>query len=441
MDEVPLLILLLVLSGFFSGAEIALFSLGSEKIHALKQNTNSKKKLRQIERLERLKSDPSKLLVTILIGNNVVNVAASALATLMGTNIAYHRGYGEETALIIGVVTGVMTFLLLLFGEITPKALAHKHAVRFSLLVTPVLSFLQFLLFPIVSPLSKLVAKFSGHTELKHGLSEDELKAAIELSEREGEIETAEKEMVEKVLEFNEHSVDSIMTPRSKIFALEDDTPVLEALKKNSENKFSRIPIYHEELDQVIGILTIHAIADGLAEKEVKSKKVANLRLLKPMKIPVTMKIDTLLHEFQTQKSHLALVLDEHGGTVGLITMEDVLEEIFGEIQDEQDESEAPIRRIGKRKFFCAADVELEQIEEFLKEELDNEAPERFPWDLEAENKSLGYLILEKLEYFPTTGEKIEIKAHDGTRFIFLVKKAENEKIEAVELTVIPAEN
>ncbi len=436
MDEAPLLIILLFLSGFFSGAEIALFSLGSERIHALKQNTHSKKSLRRIERLESLKADPSKLLVTILIGNNVVNVAASAVATIMATNIAYHRGYGEETGLVIGIVTGVMTFLILLFGEITPKALAHKHAVKFSLFIAPVLTLLQLILYPIVAPLSHFVSKFSGNEEQKHGLSEDELKAAIELSEREGEIETAEKEMVEKVLEFNEHSVESIMTPRSKIFALPDDMDVREAIEKNSEERFSRIPIFHEDLDHIIGILNIHAIAESVLDADFESKRLANLRLLKPMKIPITMKIDTLLHEFQAQKAHLALVLDENAGLVGLITMEDVLEEIFGEIEDEQDEAEFQIRRTGKKEFLCSAETELEHIEAFLQKELGKDAPEYFPWDLEEENKSLGYLMIEKLERFPEEDEKLEVKAPDGRKFIFTAKKVEDEKMEMISIKV-----
>jgi len=337
--------------------------------------------------------------------------------------------------LVVGAVTGIMTFFILLFGEITPKSFAHKHAVKFSLFVAPFLNILQFLLYPVVVPLAKLVKKFSGNEKQKHGLSEDELKAAVELSEKEGSIETEEKELLEKVMEFNEHSVESIMTPRSKIFALRDSTTVMEAVKKNTEYRFSRIPIYHENFNHIIGVLTIHGIIEKLVEKDFKNKKVANLRLLKPFKIPITMKIDTLLREFQKQKTHLAIVLDEYGGTVGLITMEDVMEEIFGEISDEQDDERFTIRRVGKRKFLCSADIELEQIENFLQKELEKAAPERFPWELEAENKTVGYLILDILERFPEEGEKVKAEGL-GVCFNFVVKKVENEKIEMVEFTV-----
>ena len=435
MDEVPLLVLLLFLSGFFSGAEIAIFSIGQEKIQALKKGVTSDQKLRRIARLENLKANPSKLLVTILIGNNVVNVASSALATVLATSFALTHGFEGRTGMVIGIVTGVMTFLILLFGEITPKAFAHKHAVKFALFVAPILNVLQILLYPLVIPLANLVDKFAGAEEQKHGLSEDELKAAIELSEKEGAIEADEKELVEKVLEFNEHSVESIMTPRSKIFALPDDTPVLEAIEKYKEERFSRIPIYHDTLDQVLGILTVHALAEKAAEDDFKSIKVANLRLISPLKIPITMKIDSLLKEFQKQKMHMALVLDEHGGVVGLITLEDVMEEIFGDIEDEQDEGRIHIRRIGKRKFLCSPDVELEQIENFLQKELDKTAPHNFPWELEDENKTLGYLILEKLERFPAEGEKIVIEGH-RVKFELLVRKVVGERMEEVELVV-----
>ena len=435
MDEVPLLVLLLLLSGFFSGAEIAIFSLGQEKIQALKKSTTSEKKLRRITRLELLKASPSKLLVTILIGNNVVNVASSALATVLATNFAMTHGFEGRTGMVIGIVTGIMTFLILLFGEIAPKTFAHKHAVKFALFVTPILNMLRIVLYPIVVPLANLVDKFAGEKETKHGLSEDELKAAIELSEKEGEIETEEKEMVEKVLEFNEHSVESIMTPRSKIFALPDDTPVVDALEKYGEVKFSRIPIYHETVDQVLGILTVHALAERAIDKDFKSMKVANLRLINPLKIPTTMKIDSLLREFQKVKTHMALVLDEYGGVVGLITLEDLMEEIFGDIEDEQDEERVYIRRAGKRMFLCSPDIELEQIEDFLQKELGKAAPRNFPWGLENENKTLGYLILEKLERFPEKGEKVVIEGH-RVKFELLVHKVDEEKMKEVELLV-----
>lgn len=434
MGEIILLLVLLLLSGFFSGAEIALFSLGNEKIQALKNKTHNEKELRRIQRLELLKSDAEKLLVTILIGNNVVNIASSAIATLMATNFAIERGFGDNQTIVIAIVTGVMTFLILLFGEITPKSLAHKYAIQFSLFIAPILSILQFLLYPIVLPLAKLVKKFSGDEEIKHSLSEDELKAALELSEKEGKIDENEREWTEKILELNEHSVETVMTPRSKVFALEDDTPTNEAIQAIQEQSFSRIPIFHENLDNIIGVLTIHSIFEKISDKGFDKLNVVNLPLRSPIKIPITMKIGTLFKEFQETKTHMGIVYDEFGGLVGIITMEDVLEEIFGEIQDEEDDEIEDIRQSGKSSFTFAGETELEALENFIQEKLSH-PPSHLPWKLEDENKTVGLFILENLEKFPVKDESIKLKVR-GKTFTFTVKEIESERIEEVELVI-----
>lgn len=436
MNEISILVVLLILSGFFSGTEIALFSLSPEKIQALKNRAKTKKEEQQVARLELLKSDANKLLVTILIGNNVVNVAASAMATVVALRIGADMGMAENSNTIIGIVTGVMTFLILVFGEITPKAIAHKYALQFSLFSAPILRFLEFILWPIITPIAAITSKFTGSGEQAKGLTEEELKAAIELSEKEGRIETEEKELFERVLEFDEHSVETIMTPRSKIFSLPDNLPVPEALGQITKETFSRIPIYHEKSDDIVGVLKVQSLVSEFLKPDFKNKKVANLSLLPPMKIPLTMKIDTLLREFQNESTHLAFVLDEHGSLIGLITLEDILEEIFGEFEDETDEADIMIRRTGKRLFECRAEIELEQIEEYVKKTLGHSAPHKhWPWEREDENKTLSYFLLEKLERFPAKGEKIPFEKM-GHKFTFVIKKTEEEKIETVEFSL-----
>jgi putative hemolysin len=436
MNEISLLVVLLILSGFFSGAEIALFSLGPEKIQALKNKAKTKKELQRVARLELLKSDANKLLVTILIGNNVVNVAASAMATVVAMRMGTEIGIGGNANTIIGIVTGVMTFLILIFGDIIPKSFAHKYALQYSLIATPILKFLSIILWPIVTPIAIFSRTFTGSGEQSHGLTEDELKAAIELSEKEGRIETEEKELFERVLEFDEHAVETIMTPRSKIFSLPDNMPVPEALEKITEATFSRVPIYHETSDDIVGVLKVQSLVSEFLKKDFENKKLANLSLLPPMKIPLTMKIDTLLREFQNESTHLAFVLDEHGGLIGLITLEDILEEIFGEFEDEADEANVLIRRTGKRSFECSAEIELEQIEEYVKKTLGHSTPHKhWPWEREEENKTLSYFLLEKLERFPEKGEKIALEEM-GNKFTFVIKKAEDEKIETVEFSL-----
>jgi len=434
MEEGLLLILLLFLSGFFSGAEIAIFSLSAEKIQAIKNKTHSDKILRKIQRLELLKADSEKLLVTILIGNNVVNIASAAIATIMATNFAIKNGFTDNQTMIIGIVTGIMTFLILLFGEIIPKSIAHKYALKFSLFIAPILSSLQFILFPLVIPLALLTKKFGGEKEIKHGLNEDELKAALELSEKDGKIDEMEKEWTEKILELDEHSVESVMTPRSKIFAVEDDTSVEDAITAIQAKSFSRIPVFHDDLNNIIGILTLHGVFEKVNDKNFKKSKVANIPLRSSLKIPTTMRIGTLFKEFQKTKTHMGIVYDEFGGLVGLITMEDVLEEIFGEIQDEEDQEIQSIRRIGKSKFHFSGETELEAIENFIKEKA-NISISHYPWNLEDENKAVSLFILETLEKFPEKNEKIELKIRKK-KFIFEVKKIESEQIMEVELSI-----
>ncbi len=434
MEEIPILILLLLLSGFFSGAEIALFSLGPEKIQALKNKAKNSREKKRATRLELVKSDVDKLLVTILIGNNVVNVAASSIATVVALKLGQQFGLGENASLVIGLVTGVMTFLILIFGEIIPKVFAHKYALKFSLFVAPIIQFLSWILWPVVTPISFLSKKFAGKKEKTHGLSEEELKAALELSENEGRIEKDEKELFERVLEFDQHKVETIMTPRSKIFSLPDNMPTMEALEKIKEASFSRIPIYHEESDNIIGILRVQSLVDEFMKEDFREKNLANLSLTPPMKIPLTMKIDTLLKKFQEEKTHLALVFNEHGGLIGLITLEDILEEIFGEFEDEEDEEVKLIQRTGKNSFNCLAETELEQIETFVKENFAGFS-NKFPWTLEEENKTLAYFLLEQLERFPEEGEEISLKV-DKKTFIFKVKKVNDEQIQEVEVVV-----
>ena len=438
MEELPILILLLALSGFFSGAEIALFSLSPEKIQALKNTADHEKVLKKIARLEAMRKDSNKLLVTILIGNNVVNVAASSMATIVAMNFSEKVGGSISTNTVIGFVTGIMTFLILIFGEITPKALCHRHALSFSLFSAPILKVLEIILYPIVYPIAALTKKFAGDQQTT-SLSENELKAALELSEREGAIESNERELVENALDFDEHSVETIMTPRSKIFGLADNTPVPEALPKIAEETYSRIPIFHENLDEIIGVLRVQSLIEEMLKPDFQEKNLANLSLQSPLKVPLTMKLDSLLKFFQTEKQHLAFVHDQHGGLIGLITLEDIVEEIFGEIHDEEDEEEILIRRSGRTEFWCNSEIELEQIEKFLAAELSKDFGQSrarlLPWALEEENHELTYFLLDKFEHFPKLNEKITLDAESHS-FIFEITKLDGEQIQEVTLTI-----
>lgn len=435
--SILLLVVLLLLSGFFSGAEIALFSLSGEKIRAAKRNLKEKSQ-HKIKRLENLKKSPQKLLVTILICNNVVNVASSSIATLLAQNIASNYGIAEQSTSIIAIVVGVMTFLILMFGEITPKALAHKHALSFSLFCAPIIQFFKILLYPIVLPLTLVTKQFTGSAVLKHGLSEEELHAAVELSEAEGTIKQDERELVEKALEFDEHFVEDVMTPRSQTKMLASNTTIQEVIHFISTEKFSRIPIYDAgNFESIIGILTVHTLVQALANNISMETPIADINLSKPFKVPPTMKISTLKKTFQKERtSHMALVYDEHGGFIGLITMEDILEEIFGEILDENDTKTFHIRKTALNTFDLDSDVELEHIEQALNQHMHN-PPEDYPWETKDENNSLKYYLIEQLEKFPQKGEMVRV-ATPYYEFLFRIEalEPENQTITKVRLKV-----
>lgn len=437
MEEVPLLLTLLLFSAFFSAAEIALFSLGNEKIQALKNKSKKSKEKKKIARLEELKRDGDKLLVTILIGNNIVNIAASSIATLLALDIAQNYGLAQNENIIIGGVTGVMTFLILFFGEITPKALAHKYALPYALFAAPILKGMEYVFWPIIIPITKMTQKFMGIRKPQLGLSEDELKAALELSAADKHINPEEKELVEKILEFDDHSVETIMTPRRNVFALPDNMSIREALPLIHENKYSRIPIYHEVIDNIIGVLKVQTLVSEYLKEDFLDKNLVNLSLIKTLKVPLTMHINNLLVDMQKSKLHMAFVYNEHGGLIGLITLEDIIEEIFGEFEDEEDEYIRQIKRIGAGVFECQSDIELEHIESFVKKSLGKKSPQKhWPWPTEAENKTLAYFLLERFEHFPEVGESISLK-EDGYVFEFLIiTKDREEKLDLVKLSI-----
>ncbi len=433
--QIIFLLFLLLCSGFFSGMEIALFSLGIETLHAeLAKPGLSVGRRARLTRLQSLLADPHRTLVTILLCNNVVNILASSVATVTALSVAGSFDVPVSQSTILAIVTGVMTFLILLFGEITPKALAHQHALKFSERMAGFLWGLRWLATPIAVPLSKLTEKFVGEHEAK-GLTEDEIKAAISLSESSGTIDEAERALVEKVLEFDEVRAEAIMTPRSKIFALKGEDTVGDVLPQVIAEQYSRIPIMGESLDDIWGILTVHNLLKHWHEKKgAATLKTASLT--KPIKVPPSMRIPELLRLFQAEHtSHLALVVNQHNETTGVITMEDVLEEIFGEIHDETDKESVYIKRIGDATWRIDAEVELERLETVLRDTLEiGDMTLHMPWPREMENESLRYFLIEKLEHFPEVGEALEVSSGSHVFQLTVKSKTDDTQAKMVEL-------
>jgi CBS domain containing-hemolysin-like protein len=342
------LVALLLLSGFFSSAETALFSISRAKaIHLAKEKHIT------TALIQKMKSDPHRLLTTILIGNNIVNVGASALATAITIKMV--------TSNAVGIATGVMTMLILIFGEIFPKSVATRNNVLIARLVIIPLYWLSILFTPLIFMLN-FIPRLTGKMQKRAHVTEEELMTFVEVVEEEGGIEEEEKELIENIFEFDDTSASEIMTPRADMFVINVD----EALdpERIIRSGFTRIPVIEGDIDHVIGILNIK----DLFMHQATSTEPFDVRQImkEPYFVPENKKLDNLLQQFKKRKQHMAIIVDEHGGVCGLITLEDALEEIVGEIIDETDRFEPHIVKLKKDEWRVLGKAEIEEVNEKL---------------------------------------------------------------------------
>jgi len=404
-DQIVVLGVLLLLSGFFSSAETALFSISRAKaIHIAKEkglfNTLIKK----------MKDDPHRLLTTILIGNNLVNVAAAALATAITIKLAANNA--------VCIATGLMTALILIFGEIIPKSIATRNNVLIARLVILPLYWLSILFSPLIYLLN-FIPRLARKVQRKSWVTEEELMTFVEVVEEEGGIEEEEKELIHNIFEFDDTSASEIMTPRADMFVINVDEEL--NLEEIIRSGFSRIPVIEEDIDHVIGILNIK----DLFMHQVTSAKQTDARAImsEPYFVPENKKLDHLLQEFKRRKQHLAIVVDEHGGVSGLISLEDALEEIVGEIIDETDKVEPHIVKLRRNEWRVLGKSEIEDVNDKLKMEI--------PYTKEYDTFS-GY-VLDQIGRIPQEKEDIlldkfvvTVNEMDGTRIKeYIVKKTE----------------
>ena len=348
MDEAVLLIVLLILSGFFSSSETALFSISKTKARHLAKSGDKAFAL-----INKMKEDPHTLLTTILIGNNLANVAAAALATSI--SIGLFSNYA------IGLATAVMTFLILAFGEVLPKSIATRNNIIIARITIFPIYWLSFLFFPILVFLN-FIPKLTGKIKKSPGMTEEELMTFVEAVEEEGEIKEQEKELIHNIFEFDDTKTSEIMTPRADMFVIDADEPV--QIEQIIKSGYSRIPVIEGDSDHVVGILHLkdlfmHRIN---SDTQIQVRKIMD----QPYFVPENKKLDRLLHQFQKRKRHLAIVIDEHGGVAGLITLEDALEEIVGEIRDETDKDESLIVETEKGAWLVLGKTEIDEINEHL---------------------------------------------------------------------------
>ena len=397
--------LLLVASGFASGSEIAFFSLSPNDLNELDEEKNKADGY-----VKRLRDDSERTLATILITNNLVNVTIIMLCNFFMASLV---DFGAAKWLEFMVITIVLTFLLLLFGEIVPKVYCSQHALAICRMFAPTISLLGKLFYPLASILIRSGALAEKVVQKEnHVLSVDDLEQALELTDKEELKE--EKNMLEGIVRFGDETAKEVMTSRQDIVDLNFRSTFPEVLKCIVENNYSRIPVYQDSIDNVRGILYIKDLLPHLG----KSAAFRWQSLIRPPYfVPETKKIDDLLRDFQENKVHIAIVVDEFGGTSGLITLEDILEEIVGEINDEYDEEEKNYVRINANTYVFEGKTLLSDFYKILN--LDDDVFE----DVEGDADTLAGLLLELKGDFPQEHErftygrfKFEIIELDGHR-------------------------
>lgn len=407
--SMTLLFICLILSGFFSSAETALFSISKVKALHLAKDGGRLEKL-----VCEMKADSHKLLSTILIGNNIVNIGASSLATAISFE------YFKSNA--VGISTGIMTLLILIFGEIFPKSFATRNNVLVARVTIAPIYWLSKFFIPLIFLLN-FIPKLLKGVDRAPGVTEDELIAMVEVVEEEGEIKEEEKEFITNIFEFDDTSASEIMTPRADMYVLDLNEPLdIQSILKSG---FTRIPIIDDSIDTIVGVLNIKDLFAGYHEKYcMKSSKgdfnVAEI-MREPYFIPESKKLDSLLRAFKQMKNHIGIVIDEHGGVSGIVTLEDVLEEIVGEISDETDRIDPHIVKLKGEKWIVLGKSEIDEVNKNLTLSI----PESSNYD------TFSGFVLDKIGRIPKVGETIKIgkytatvKERDGNRIsTFVFKK------------------
>lgn len=319
--NVIILIILLILSAYFSATEVAFISLTDAKVASM-----IKRKLPRANLIKKLKSQPRRLLVTILIGNNIVNIAAASLATIVAGDLF--------DSAVLGITTGVMTLLVLIFGEIIPKSYAANHNKKFAIFAAPALRMMQWSLYPLVAIFEWLTNLIAGQHQ-EERVSEEELRALAMAGAKQGTIEHDERAMIERLFSLNDLKAKDIMTARENIISIQHNISIDTANDIISNSHHSRFPIVDGTLDEVLGFVHAHDVL--VAYHDESADRMVGDIVHPILKVPKGKRLDALLKHFRRKNLHMAIVQDSKKKTVGLITLEDVLEELVGEITDEHD--------------------------------------------------------------------------------------------------------
>ena len=408
--EIAALIAMIGLSGYFSGLEVALVSIRYSKIEQM-----IKDKVKGASSLRKLKSNPSRMMSSVNLGNNLASIAATALATDISLKL-----FGDDG---LAIAIGIMTFLILIFGEITPKTYCNANAAKVAIKHSRILLIFGYVLFPIVwifEIITKGMIKLTGSSDIPPGLTEDEIKEVVEQGYKDKAIEKQESELVHGALNFDDIVIRTVMTPRTKMFKLNSKMMLFEALPEINKSGFSRIPVFADNTDQIVGIVHVR---DVLKKLEGDEKIISLEQIMRePVFVSQEKRVSDLLKEMQGRRTHMAIVLDEFGGVEGCVTLEDLLEEIVGEIEDETDTKKPSFQRDGQNAIVTDGDIEIDIINDIFKSNIP-------PGD---DYSTLNGLLHEQLHDMPKEDDKIEI---DSLRII--IEKVSKNKPEKIRIEKI----
>jgi putative hemolysin len=423
----------LVGSAFCSGTETALTALGDAKARQLRESGG-----RRAQKLGLWIEHPERVLSTLLIGNTLVNIGAGALAASLAGDLAAWTGWNGAT--VVAATTAAATLVILFFGEIVPKTLGKRHPVRFSLAMMPAAHAMVWVLWPVSAGVTRATgALFRLFGAGKGGgatpaVTSEEIEYLIEMGTREGVLDEVKEELLNSVLEFADRVAKEIMVPRTRMVAIDREVAPEELVRIITENPYSRMPVFDGSVDNVVGILLVREI---IQEVRSPQKTIALERYLKPaFFVPEGMKISRLLKEMQKRRTHLAVVVDEFGGTSGLVTLEDVIEEIVGEIQDEADVEAAPVKAVAAGVWIADAAIPLHDLEAYLNERLaegaaagDDVRPQEIRFPEEGDYETLGGFVTATAGRVPAVGA---ILAWDG--LTLTVRAGDERRVTRVEI-------
>lgn len=420
VDAVLHLIIVLILffvSAFFSGSEVALFSIDEKKLKVISQKNPIAAKY-----IRRLLEFPRKILITILIGNNLANVGISILLAFLTVKLANSIGWNPDILVSIEII--VLTIVLLLIGEIIPKIIANRYPIEYAIIVCYPLNWLYTILAPITfvfNFLSKILQKNFTIDKSKTAIKVEEIKTLADLGEQYGAIEKDEQNLIHSIIEFGETTVKEVMTNRTEMIAAEINENLDDVLKKFLSSKHSRLPVYRNNIDNIEGFIYIKDLLPFYIKKQsqdITPKEDFQIsKILRPaIFVPESKKIDEMFREFQQKNIHIAIVVDEFGGTAGLVTMEDILQEVMSNLSYSEDEEFH--KRIDENTLIVDARIPIDDLEELLEIKLKSE---------EDDFDTLGGFLLEKFGDLPEPGNFLDFE-----NYRFEIKNASEKKIEKV---------